>query len=281
MDTVKEKLFGAQGFEKYYASIFAERWEKLKAALLQENEGVPFDAGAKNYFLDSASVLAALTLPLDGAKKILDMCAAPGGKTLVLARRMESDAELFSNELSFERKCRLERVVSEHLLPAVKARVKITCGDGALLCKKQDAIYDAILLDAPCSSERHVLSSPKYLQEWSPARVRSLAMRQWSLLSSAFRILKSGGFLLYSTCAISDEENSCVAKRLIEKFKGKVRAVEFDEIRILQESNAKKFPELFSKIEFPSFEKNEFGFSVLPDAQKNSGPIYFFLAEKL
>lgn len=281
MDTVKEKLFGAQGFEKYYASIFAERWEKLKAALLQENEGVPFDAGAKNYFLDSASVLAALTLPLDGAKKILDMCAAPGGKTLVLARRMESDAELFSNELSFERKCRLERVVSEHLLPAVKARVKITCGDGALLCKKQDAIYDAILLDAPCSSERHVLSSPKYLQEWSPARVRSLAMRQWSLLSSSFRILKSGGFLLYSTCAISDEENSCVAKRLIEKFKGKVRAVEFDEIRILQESNAKKFPELFSKIEFPSFEKNEFGFSVLPDAQKNSGPIYFFLAEKL
>lgn len=278
---MKEKLFGAQGFEKYYASIFAERWEKLKAALLQENEGVPFDAGAKNYFLDSASVLAALTLPLDGAKKILDMCAAPGGKTLVLARRMESDAELFSNELSFERKCRLERVVSEHLLPAVKARVKITCGDGALLCKKQDAIYDAILLDAPCSSERHVLSSPKYLQEWSPARVRSLAMRQWSLLSSSFRILKSGGFLLYSTCAISDEENSCVAKRLIEKFKGKVRAVEFDEIRILQESNAKKFPELFSKIEFPSFEKNEFGFSVLPDAQKNSGPIYFFLAEKL
>lgn len=281
MDTVKEKLFGAQGFEKYYASIFAARWEKLKAALLQENEGVPFNAGAKNYFLDSASVLAALTLPLDGAKKILDMCAAPGGKTLVLARRMESDAELFSNELSFERKCRLERVVSEHLLPAVKARVKITCGDGALLCKKQDAIYDAILLDAPCSSERHVLSSPKYLQEWSPARVRSLAMRQWSLLSSSFRILKSGGFLLYSTCAISDEENSCVAKRLIEKFKGKVRAVEFDEIRILQESNAKKFPELFSKIEFPSFEKNEFGFSVLPDAQKNSGPIYFFLAEKL
>ncbi len=278
---MKEKLLGAQGFEKYYASIFAERWEKLKAALLQENDGVPFDAGAKNYFLDSASVLAALTLPLDGAKKILDMCAAPGGKTLVLARRMEADAELFSNELSFERKCRLERVVSEHLFPDVKERVKITCGDGALLCKKQDAIYDAILLDAPCSSERHVISSPKHLQEWSPARVRSLAMRQWSLLSSAFRILKSGGFLLYSTCAISDEENSCVAKKLLEKFKGKVRAVEFDEIRILQEKNAKKIPELFSAIEFPSFEKNEFGFSVLPDAQKNSGPIYFFLAEKL
>ena len=278
---MKEKLLGEQGFEKYYAAIFGARWEKLKAALLQESEGVPFNAGAKTYFLDSASILAALTLPLDGAKKILDMCAAPGGKTLVLARRMEHDAELFSNELSFERKCRLERVVSEHLFPDVKERVKITCGDGALLCKKQDALYDAILLDAPCSSERHVLSSPTHLRQWSPARVRSLAVRQWSLLSSAFRILKSGGFLLYSTCAISNEENSNIAKRLLEKFEGKVRAVKSDEIKIIQESNVKKFPELFSAIEFPSFEENEFGFSVLPDAQKNSGPIYFFLAEKL
>lgn len=278
---MKEKLLGEQGFEKYYAAIFGARWEKLKAVLLQESEGVPFNAGAKTYFLDSASILAALTLPLDGAKKILDMCAAPGGKTLVLARRMEHDAELFSNELSFERKCRLERVVSEHLFPDVKERVKITCGDGALLCKKQDALYDAILLDAPCSSERHVLSSPTHLRQWSPARVRSLAVRQWSLLSSAFRILKSGGFLLYSTCAISNEENSNIAKRLLEKFEGKVRAVKSDEIKIIQESNAKKFPELFSAIEFPSFEENEFGFSVLPDAQKNSGPIYFFLAEKL
>lgn len=278
---MKEKLLGEQGFEKYYAAIFGARWEKLKAALLQESEGVPFNAGAKTYFLDSASILAALTLPLDGAKKILDMCAAPGGKTLVLARRMEHDAELFSNELSFERKCRLERVVSEHLFPDVKERVKITCGDGALLCKKQDALYDAILLDAPCSSERHVLSSPTHLRQWSPARVRSLAVRQWSLLSSAFRILKSGGFLLYSTCAISNEENSNIAKRLLEKFEGKVRAVKTDEIKIRQESNAKKFPELFSAIEFPSFEENELGFSVLPDAQKNSGPIYFFLAEKL
>lgn len=278
---MKEKLLGEQGFEKYYAAIFGARWEKLKAALLQESEGVPFNAGAKTYFLDSASILAALTLPLDGAKKILDMCAAPGGKTLVLARRMEHDAELFSNELSFERKCRLERVVSEHLFPDVKERVKITCGDGALLCKRQDALYDAILLDAPCSSERHVLSSPTHLRQWSPARVRSLAVRQWSLLSSAFRILKSGGFLLYSTCAISNEENSNIAKRLLEKFEGKVRAVKSDEIKIIQESNAKKFPELFSAIEFPSFEENEFGFSVLPDAQKNSGPIYFFLAEKL
>lgn len=276
-----EKLRGAAGFEKYYSSIFAARWENLKSALLQEASPVAFDAGAKTYFLDSASILAASTLPLDGAKRILDMCASPGGKTLVLARRMERDAELISNELSFERKCRLERVISEHLFPDEKSRVKTTCKDGALLCKNQADIYDAILLDAPCSSERHVLSSPKHLEQWSPARVSSLAMRQWSLLSSAFRILKSGGFLLYSTCAISDEENSKVVKRLFKKFQGQVRAVEFDEIRILQKRHIESDISIFGGIEFPSFEKNELGFSILPDTQKNCGPIYFFLAQKI
>ena len=278
---MSEKLRGEEGFEKYYSSIFGERWEALKAALLQEASPVAFDAGAKTYFLDSASILAALTLPLDGAERILDMCAAPGGKTLVLARRMERDARLFSNELSFERKFRLERVVSEHLLPDKKSRVKTTCHDGALLCKKQDALYDAILLDAPCSSERHVISSPKYLRQWSPARVRSLATRQWSLLSSAFRILKSGGFLLYSTCAISDEENCGVVKRLLKKFQGQIRAVEFDEIQFLQKKHIENDVSIFGGIDFPAFEKNEFGFSVLPDTQKNCGPIYFFLAQKI
>lgn len=276
-----EKLRGAAGFEKYYSSIFAARWDALKSALLQETSPVAFDAGAKTYFLDSASMLAALTLPLDGAKRILDMCASPGGKTLVLARRMERDAELVSNELSFERKCRLERVVSEHLFPEEKSRVKISCKDGALLCKTQDALYDAILLDAPCSSERHVLASPKHLEQWSPARISSLAMRQWALLSSAFRILKPGGFLLYSTCAISDEENSGVVKRLFKKFQGQVRVVELDEIKILQRRHIESGASFLGGIDFPSFEENEFGFTVLPDKQKNCGPIYFFLAQKV
>ena len=110
---------------------------------------------------------------------------------MVLASLMEDGAFLRCNERSFERTKRLERVVQEHLSEEKRERVKISCGDGALLCKKESQSYDAILLDAPCSSERHVLNDPKYLAEWSPARVKSLAMQQWALLSSAYSYFKA------------------------------------------------------------------------------------------
>ena len=79
--------------------------------------------------------------------------------------------------------------------------------------------FAAILLDAPCSSERHVLGSEKALAAWTSARPRFLAKRQWALLSSAFLLLQNGGSLVYATCALSPEENDAVVLRLLEKYK--------------------------------------------------------------
>ena len=277
----KKSLHGAEAFEEYYSSIFGERWQALKAALVKESKPLPlvcFD-GAPQYFLDAASVLAAITLPLQGAKNILDMCAAPGGKSLVLASRMERDASLLCNERSFDRSMRLRKVLAEHLPPDAQERVQVSCGDGALLCKKQEAVYDAILLDAPCSSERHVLNDPKYLADWSPARVKSLAMQQWALLSSAYRLLKDGGFLLYSTCALNQSENSQTAARLLKKFP-EARAVSLEEILALQETGKKQVSALFDAAALPKFEAQELGFSIFPDSQGGAGPIYFCLFQK-
>ena len=277
----KNGLRGAAAFEEYYSSIFGDRWQALKAALLKESKPLPFVCcqGAPAYYLDAASVLAAITLPLQGAKNILDMCAAPGGKSLVLASRMDSDAGLLCNERSFERYSRLRRVILEHLPQEVQGRVQVSCGDGALLCKKQEAAYDAILLDAPCSSERHVLNDPKYLEQWSPARVKSLAMQQWALLSSAYRLLKDEGYLLYSTCALNQSENSQTAARLLKKFP-EARAVSLEEILALQETGKKQVSALFDAAALPKFEAQELGFSIFPDSQGGAGPIYFCLFQK-
>lgn len=277
-----ESSRGAAGFESYYSSIFAERWPGLKAALLKESAPKAFKAQASGaaYFLDSASVLAAISLPLSNAQNILDMCAAPGGKSLVLASRMDAAAALRCNERSFDRFQRLRKVVAEHLPDSVQERVQISCGDGALLCKKEEALYDAILLDAPCSSERHVLNDPKYLAEWSPARVKSLAMQQWALLSSAFRILKTGGYLLYSTCALNQAENEGVAERLLKKFP-EARAVPAQEIAAAQEEGRAEIAAFFDVAALPSFEEKSLGFSILPDKQDGAGPIYFFLVQKV
>ena len=192
---------------------------------------------------------------------------------------MGSDAKLRCNERSFDRFQRLRKVVADHLPQEIQERVQTSCGDGAVLCKKENALYDAILLDAPCSSERHVLNDPKYLAEWSPARVKSLAMQQWALLSSAYRLLNDGGYLLYSTCALNQSENSQVAARLLKKFP-EARAVSLKEVLAFQETGKKEIGAFFDLAALPKFEGQELGFSILPDAQGGAGPIYFCLFKK-
>lgn len=277
-----KKLRGAEGFEEHYSSLYGGRWNALKAALLVESRPLPLvcGQGGPAYYLDAASVVAAMTLPLRGAKNILDMCAAPGGKSLVLASLMDADANLLCNERSFDRSMRLRKVISEHLPAATQGRVQVSCGDGALLCKKQNEAYDAILLDAPCSSERHVLNDSKYLDEWSPARVKSLAMQQWALLSSAFRLLKTGGRLLYSTCALDPAENTGVCERLLKKFPN-AAAAGLQEVRALQDSAKRELAPFFDPASLPGFESSGMGFCVLPDAQNGAGPIFFCLFEKV
>lgn len=269
-----KKLSGESGFDEYYSALFGERWQTLKKALGEEVRYAEWKAGKASYFLDSGSVRAAASLPLAGAKRILDMCAAPGGKTLILASLMDSDAELFSNERSFERYKRLSRVLDEHLTDDVRERVHISCSDGAILCKKEKEPFDAILLDAPCSSERHVLGDEKYLKDWSPSRIKTLSAAQWALLSSAFRLLREGGVLIYSTCALNKSENDDVVSRVFKKFDN-AELADFAPLASLQEKIAP-----FCDAKLPEAEKTESGFHVMPDLHEGAGPLYFSLIRK-
>lgn len=273
----KKKLRGEEGFNLYYADLFGERWEILKNALLAENPYAQWSCqNCKPYFLDTGSVLAASMLPLSGAKKILDLCAAPGGKTLILASLMDEDAVLTSNDRSPARKQRLIKVCEESLPESIRERVFVSCSDGAKWCTRQTECFDRILLDAPCSSERHVLTDLKYLSEWSPSRIKSLAMEQWALLSSAYRMLLPGGFLLYSTCALSNAENDDVVARLFKKFSDAEPVFSNLQKLPLQNKELSKF----STARLPDAEKTLYGFHVLPDVQNGAGPLYFALIQK-
>ena len=216
---------GAEAFEAYYAALFGTRWPALREALLKETQPVAFSVrGGKPYYLDQASIYAAQALPPLDEGSYLDMCAAPGGKTLVLASGMGQEAHIQANELSRSRRARLLTVLAEHLPPDISTRIEVTGYDAATLPRYRQACCDRILLDAPCSSERHVITDAKYLACWTPARVKMLAQRQWALLSAAFLLLKPGGFLVYATCALADAENDGVIEKLLKKY-GKEAAV--------------------------------------------------------
>ena len=278
MKKEKDKLSGAQGFEKFYSDLYGERWESLKQAFAAPSDSVEYHVpgSQKSYFLDSASILAALCLPLENATDILDLCAAPGGKTLVLASRMPADAHLSSNERSPQRKHRLATVVEECLPPQISERITVSCSDGSTWCTRQTECFDSILLDAPCSSERHVIADPKYLSQWSPARIKTVAMEQWALLSSAYRLLRSGGYLLYSTCALAPQENDQMMERLVKKFQ-KEGSSGFS---FVEPSTDLSEISHCASLMLPEYEKTQYGYQILPDTSNGAGPIYFSLIKK-
>lgn len=265
------KLCGPEGFDEYYSGLFGERWRKLRESLFGEDSKVEYNAGGeKSYFLDSGSIRAAVTLPLAGANSVLDLCAAPGGKTLVLASCMPLTASLLANERSPDRKARLLRTVQDCLDESVRARVTVICKDGASLCLVKNNKFDRILLDAPCSSERHVLRDNAYLKDWSPARIKTLSIAQWALISSAWRMLTPGGYLVYSTCALNPCENDKIMGRLLKKF---------GDARILRPGISLDTSR-FCSVQLPEGEATEFGMHILPDTSNGAGPLYFSLVQK-
>lgn len=277
---MKEKnpaLKGQDGFEQYYSELYGQRWQALKDSFSKENQSVEFKAGqgTKPYYLDSASILAALCLPVKGAESVLDLCAAPGGKSLVIASRMGKDCTLFSNERSSDRKHRLDTVIAECLPEEINQRVKTSCSDGSTWCKRQNECFDRIILDAPCSSERHVYLDPKYLNVWSKARIKTVSMEQWALLSCAYRLLKTDGYILYSTCALSPVENDQMIKRLFDKFNK-----DGDAFELIEPGPDIKEISAFADFELPGTEKTEYGYQILPDTQNGAGPIFFSLIHK-
>lgn len=249
-------------FEEYYRSLYGGRWDALRNSLLAERPAYPFTEGlTAPYYLDYASVLAARSLRLPGASGcaeepplVLDACAAPGGKSLVIAAALRPPLRLLANELSADRRRRLSDALDSHLDGEKRARITVCGFDAAAAGRRasEHGRFAAILLDAPCSSEAHVLKDERALAAWTAARPRFLARRQWALLSSAFLLLKPGGSLVYATCALAPAENDGVARRLLEKY-GDAAGLD--------------------PPDFAGGEKTEFGRIMLPD-KDGAGPMY-------
>lgn len=233
----------------------------MQSEILRNHDGL-----LSYYIMDPGSILAAQALRVQPGDKVLDLCAAPGGKTLILAEALAGNGELIANEFSVSRRERLKKVIQQYVPRNIREHIWVTGYEGARWASQQKDCFDKILVDAPCSGERHLLENSKELAEWNPSRSRHLAQRQYALLAGALLALKKNGRLVYSTCSISPTENDGVIAKLIKK-KGEL-------FRLIKLENNDLSP--ISTVGEPT----EFGRIFLPD-KKGWGPIYFCVLEKI
>lgn len=166
------------------------------------------------YPLNPSSVLAARVLAPEPEEEVLDLAAAPGGKTLQMAALMENTGRIAAVEPV---KARFHRMRA-NLARCGVVNVQFYQADGRGVGRKVPGRFDRVLLDAPCSSESRIrLDDPSTYAHWKPRKVRECARKQRALILSAFHALRPGGRLLYCTCSFAPEENELVVAHLLRE----------------------------------------------------------------
>jgi 16S rRNA C967 or C1407 C5-methylase (RsmB/RsmF family) len=288
-------LKGPDGFNDFYQKMYGERWAAIKDALLAPKKhvavinpwshfkflevpltvnGISFDHDVKEifprpeathhgylnyYLLDAASILPVEALDIQPGEKVVDLCAAPGGKSLLCAIKLKGQGLLISNDRSAARRARIHQIFDSYIPKTEQKNLTVTSYDATKWSLYQKSMYDKVLLDAPCSSERHVLEDSKELALWAPGRTKAIAITQFAMLASALDIVKVGGMIVYSTCALSQLENDDIIRKLYAKRPGRFELI---------------------RMEFSFGEPTEFGWQVLPD-NTGWGPFYLAIVKRL
>lgn len=176
----------------------------------------PFhEAGA--YYIQEASAMApAAYLNAEPGERVLDLCAAPGGKSTQIASDMHGEGLLVCNEIHPQR----ARILSENIERMGIRNALVISHRPDFLAERFPAYFDRVLVDAPCSGEGMFRKKEEAAKEWSPENVKMCAERQCEILESAAVMLRPGGKMVYSTCTFSLEENEGTVCRFLQRHSG-------------------------------------------------------------
>ncbi len=194
-----------------------------------------FHAGA--YYVQEASsqfvghILASASEDLTGAR-ILDTCAAPGGKTTLYSTLVGLEGLVVAGEINRSR----ASVLADNVRRWGLGNVVVVNGDASQM-SQFEAIYDVVAVDAPCSGEGMFRKSSGARDEWSVGGVGACAERQFEILKSAWRALKPGGILIYSTCTFNRVENEDMVAQFEKWTEGEV--ARYDDVEIEAEWGVK------------------------------------------
>lgn len=175
-----------------------------------------FHAG--NYYVQEASsmfLLFALEKYASNDALVLDLCAAPGGKSTLISDFLNNDGFLISNEYVPQR----ANILAENILKWGNPNCAVTNASSQQFAKLK-GVFDVVVVDAPCSGEGMFRKDDVAIDEWSLDNVRKCVDRQREILSNAWQCLAENGILIYSTCTFNDLENERNVEWLINEFDG-------------------------------------------------------------
>ena len=173
----------------------------------------PLHCAGLFYFQEPSAMAVVEALPLNEGDKVLDLCAAPGGKSTQAAAKLGKNGILVANEIVKKR----ADILSENIERMGISNAIVTNETPQKLCEKYTAFFDKVIVDAPCSGEGMFRKEPQAVTEWSIEHTVSCGVRQKNILECAVKMLKAGGMLVYSTCTFAPEENEKIAAFLIDE----------------------------------------------------------------
>lgn len=191
------------------SSVIAEQAWRVSGAptLLRE-----LAAAGQIYLQDEASQLVAQVMAVRPGDRVLDLCAAPGGKTTLLADRSANEVIIVAADRSARRMATVVRTAQLHQLKGLNSVIL----DAAATLPFETETFDRVLVDAPCSGTGTLRRNPEIRWRLTAEDIVSLSVKQGKILRRAADVVKPGGFIVYSTCSVESEENEEVIEDFLE-----------------------------------------------------------------
>ena len=179
-------------------------WEENGFYVTEEKPGALAEHFAGLFYGQEPSAMCAAALAAGlKCERVLDLCAAPGGKTTQLAAQMGGEGILIANEIDGGR----AKILSQNIERTGVKNCAVTNAAPAQLAARFFEYFDLVLVDAPCSGEGMFKKEPEALAHWNPGNVALCAARQREILEEAAPMVACGGRLIYSTCTFAEEED--------------------------------------------------------------------------
>lgn len=192
-------------------------WEDNGFYLNGERAGAhPYHAAGLYYLQEPSAMCAVPLLGVKPNERVLDLCAAPGGKATQIAAAMEGRGVFVANEYEYDR----AKILSQNFERLGVKNAVVTCADAARLSEEFESYFDKILVDAPCSGEGMFKKEENAVPEWSVRNTERCAVRQRMILDEAAKMLAAGGRLVYSTCTFAEEEDERQTESFLRRHPG-------------------------------------------------------------